>query len=154
MKKVLLVILAMSLCLGLVGCGNKMPATETTAEQISESENDKRNLDDDEIETLLNGIFDLDGFQTMSTVSDGEATVYLSSTSMDNAYVQASTGEETAVEQWNELVALCLDLHNSAAEFLEQCSIETYKTVVSGKSFPYISIVNGEIELDFLNIGE
>lgn len=156
MKRVVIVFLVMSLLFCFAACGRAPAVTTTptpdTSPQISKA---SEKSDDASIETLLKNIFTLDGFETLVDVKDGEATVFLTADTIGDAFVQASSGDEAAIEQWDKLVSSFLELHETALAIVSEYSIDSFTTTIFGKNdFPYISIENGEVTIDLLHLGD
>ncbi|MEG1758691.1 MAG: hypothetical protein RR235_09590, partial [Oscillospiraceae bacterium] len=148
----ILALLAMVLCFSLTACGEKVSVTPSPAPSPAPSEKAEV-VDDASVKTLLTNLYTIDGLETDVAINDGEALVILTSNTISKAFMDASAGDEKAIEQWDKLVASFLDMHNNTRDLMSKLSDSSLTTImVSEKNLPYISIKDGEVTVDFLHL--
>jgi len=110
----------------------------------------------EQLKTLLTNVFSNTAYQTLVTVEDGTATVIILNDEFTSLYSDASNGSQESMKLWDDLTASFLGLHNSARDLMSTLyGNYSLKTILSSsKGFPYLSITDGEITLDFFHIGE
>jgi len=124
------------------------PTVETSAAPLID--------DPEQLKTLLMNIFSNDAYQTLVTVKDGTASVFITYDELDSLYADAINGSQDSMELWDSMVSSFLGLHDSARGLMSTLyGNYSLKTILSNsKSFPYLSITDGEVTLDFFHIGE
>ena len=157
MKKTITLALIMVLCASFMACGSSNAAQTEVLDEVPTAQPVSENcFDDDTIKAFLESTFDVDGFDTLVDISNGEINVFLTSKVISEAYLEAYTGDESAVKKWDGIVNALLGLHNVAYEFVSEYSDYSISTTINDDKdyFPYISITDGEVIIDFLHIGE
>lgn len=172
MKRFLLFLTCLGLLISLVACGGKNqeqetteamietsiePTTEIPTEAPTETESiiTETTIDaNEEVEATLYKVFDFEGFSTIVTVEDHEATVILDSNDIADVFSKASAGDEQTIKDWDEIVALFLDIHNNARGIIANYGEYSLTTIVVSNSIPYISMKDGEVTVDMLHLGE
>lgn len=156
MKKAFIGIFALLMVIALAGCTTSTVNETATPEEQTSAPAEASPMTRDELEACLKNVFTLDGFETLVIVEDEEANVYLLSDTIASVYADASTGGEAEKEAWNSVVDSFLKLHDKAREFIKgQCDESLTTAIVDNSTnIPYIIISDGEITIDFLNLGQ
>lgn len=115
-----------------------------------DDDQDTNSETDASIQTLLENVYDIDGWETMVSVADGEANVWLSTSLTFSSEAEKS-----------ELLAACHDLYDAAENTMETVldimdSNDEYSLIVtlcSSNGIPLYCIDDGEVLFDLLYVG-
>lgn len=126
--------------------------TEETTEEIVTSLTENH----DQAKELLTNMFTYDQIKPIVSFKDDKACVFITVNGLASDYSDAKNGDAGKMDSWDSYVASTLDLHNTARELLSSFGFEysLQTAVYDEKSFPYLSITDGEIDFDFFHMGE
>lgn len=121
---------------------------ETTAKQIVDNP--------EKVKELLTNVFTHDDYETVVTVEDNVASVFLIYYKASVLYSDFCDGDQESLRRWDAFAAVTLDLHDIARDLTSSLYGDyTLKTYVSDANyFPYLSITDGKIDLDLFHMGE
>lgn len=174
MKKILAILVSIALILAFSACTSTevmeeistsesviSTTTETTfaptEEETSTESSDAPIVEDQEkLKTLLTNVFSNDAYQTIVTIEENKASVFIIYDEISSLYSNVCAGDQESMEMWDELVSSFVGLHNSARDLISTLYGDySLKTGISdAKGFPYLSITDGEIDYDFFHMGE
>lgn len=174
MKKIFAILVSVALMLAFSACASTevreelltsevtiSTITETTSGQTEEETSIETSVvplieDQEKLKTLLTNVFSNDAYQTIVTIEENKASVFIIYDEISSLYSNVCAGDQESMEMWDELVSSFVGLHNSARDLISTLYGDyLLKTGISdAKGFPYLSITDGEIDYDFFHMGE